>query len=193
MPVPLKTYAKRVEDLLAEYRQRSGGKIEIKKFDPQPDSDAEDSARLDGVEGQSIGDGGIIGLGDKVYLGLSVTCVDQKVALPFLDPSRERLLEYDLTRAIAQVVNPQKQNLGVMSGLPIFGQMNPMMTRMGGGPTGTVGLPQRAEARFQRQADRNDRRRRSTTTSTSCWWFIRRTSRTRPSTPSISSSCAAAN
>ena len=132
MPVPLKTYAKRVEDLLTEYRQRSGGKIEIKKFDPQPDSDAEDSARLDGVEGQSIGDGGIIGLGDKVYLGLSVTCVDQKIALPFLDPSRERLLEYDLTRAIAQVVNPQKQNLGVMSGLPIFGQMNPMMAQMGG-------------------------------------------------------------
>ncbi len=134
MPVPLKTYAKRVEDLLDEYRQRSNGKIEIKKFDPQPDSDAEDSARLDGVEGQSIGEGGIIGLGEKVYLGLSVTCLDQKVALPFLDPSRERLLEYDLTRAVAQVVNPQKQNLGVMSGLPIFGQMtNPMMAQMGGG------------------------------------------------------------
>ena len=132
MPVPLKTYAKRVEDLLDEYRQRSNGKIEIKKFDPQPDSDAEDSARLDGVEGQSVGEGGIIGLGEKVYLGLSVTCLDQKVALPFLDPSRERLLEYDLTRSVAQVVNPQKQNLGVMSGLPIFGQtMNPMMAQMG--------------------------------------------------------------
>ncbi|HNU99707.1 MAG: Gldg family protein [Verrucomicrobia bacterium] len=134
MPVQLKTYARRVEDLLDEYRQRSNGKIEIKKFDPQPDSDAEDSARLDGIEGQSIGEGGIIGLGEKVYLGLSVTCLDQKVALTFLDPSRERLLEYDLTRAIAQVVNPQKQNLGVMSGLPIFGQMmNPMMAQMGGG------------------------------------------------------------
>lgn len=134
MPVPLKTYAKRVEDLLAEYRQISGGKIEVKKFDPQPDSDAEDSARLDGVEGQSLSEGGMINLGgDKVYLGLAVTCLDQKVALPFLDPSRERLIEYDLTRAIAHVANPQKQNLGVMSGLPIFGQLNPMMARMGGG------------------------------------------------------------
>ena len=37
MPVQLKTYARRVEDLLDEYRQRSNGKIEIKKFDPQPD------------------------------------------------------------------------------------------------------------------------------------------------------------
>ena len=133
MPVQLKTYAKRVEDLLAEYRQRSGGKIEIKKFDPQPDSDAEDSARLDGVEGQSLSEGGLISLGEKIYLGLAVSCLDQKVALPFLDPSRERLLEYDLTRAIAHVVSPQKQNLGIMSGLPVMGQFNPMMARMGGG------------------------------------------------------------
>lgn len=133
MPVPLKSYARRVEDLLAEYRQVTGGKIEIRKFDPQPDSDAEDSARLDGIEGQVMGEGGIIGLGDKVYLGLAVTCLDQKVALPFLDPTRERLLEYDLTRAISHVVNPRRPTLGVMSALPVMGQFNPMAMRMGGG------------------------------------------------------------
>ncbi len=132
MPVVLKNYADRVEDLLAEYRQASSGRIEIKKFDPKPDSDAEDSARLDGVEGQSLGAGGLIGMGDKLYLGLAVVSLDEKVALPFLDPSRERLLEYDLTRALSHVLNPQKPNVGVMSGLPVFGQpMNPMMMRMG--------------------------------------------------------------
>lgn len=132
VPVVLKNYGDRVEDLLAEYRQASGGRIEIKKFDPKPDSDAEDSARLDGVEGQVMGAGGLIGMGDKIYLGLAVVSLDQKVALPFLDPSRERLLEYDLTRAISHVINPQKPNLGVMSALPVFGQpMNPMMMRMG--------------------------------------------------------------
>lgn len=133
MPVPLKAYAKRVEDLLTEYRQISKGRVQIVKFDPQPDSDAEESARIDGVEGQVMGRGGIIGMGDKAYLGLAVICVDQKTALPFLDPNREKLLEYDLTRAIAQAVNPKKQNLGVMSGLQVFGQFNPMMARMGGG------------------------------------------------------------
>ena len=132
MPTDLRNYADRVDDLLAEYRQAAGGKIVIKKFDPKPDSDAEDSARLDGVEGQVLGAGGLIGMGEKIYLGLSVISLDQKVPLPFLDPRRERLLEYDLTRAIAQVLNPQKPNLGVMSGLPVFGQMmNPMMMRMG--------------------------------------------------------------
>src|SRR5258708_1053127 len=42
----LKSYAKKVEDLLGEYRQAGHGKLVIEKFDPQPDSDAEDSARL---------------------------------------------------------------------------------------------------------------------------------------------------
>src|SRR5258706_8044804 len=46
MPVPLKTYAQRVEDLIGEFRQASKGRIEIQKLDPQPDSDAQDSAKL---------------------------------------------------------------------------------------------------------------------------------------------------
>ena len=52
MPAPLKSYADEVEDLLSEYQQAARGKITVQKLDPKPDSDAEDSARLDGVEGQ---------------------------------------------------------------------------------------------------------------------------------------------
>src|SRR5678809_331871 len=47
--VYLKSYAKRVEDLLTEYKQAAHGKLVVEKYDPQPDSDAEDSARLDGI------------------------------------------------------------------------------------------------------------------------------------------------
>src|ERR1041384_436753 len=54
MPVTLKGYAQRIEDLLGEYKQAARGKIEIEKFDPVPDSDAEDSAKLDGPEGQPL-------------------------------------------------------------------------------------------------------------------------------------------
>ncbi|MGE3308942.1 MAG: Gldg family protein [Limisphaerales bacterium] len=124
----LRTYAQRVEDLLAEYRLHSGGKLEVKKLDPKPDSDAEDSANLDGVEGQMTQLGG-----DKIYFGLSVSCLDSKVAIPFISPQRERLLEYDLTRAISQVIKPTKASLGIMSGLPIFGAMDPMAMMRGGG------------------------------------------------------------
>jgi ABC-type uncharacterized transport system involved in gliding motility auxiliary subunit len=48
----LKSYGKRVEDLLSEYKQAAGGKLIIEKYDPRPDSDAEESSRMDGVEGE---------------------------------------------------------------------------------------------------------------------------------------------
>lgn len=124
MPIQLKTYAERVEDLLNEYKKNSHGMIEIKKLDPKPDSDAEDSANLDGVEG-------MMSNLDKVYLGVSISQLDSKVALPFLSPERERLLEYDLSRAITRVTSPTKPVIGIMSSLPMFGDFNPMMMRMG--------------------------------------------------------------
>ncbi|HEX3443757.1 MAG TPA: GldG family protein, partial [Chthoniobacterales bacterium] len=120
-PVYLRTYAQEVEDLLSEFQQASGGKIKIVKLDPKPDSDAEDSARLDGVEGQTVN------LSDKVYLGLAVSCLDAKTAIPFLSPGRESLLEYDVSRAISSVANPKKAVIGVMSALPVLGRNNPMM------------------------------------------------------------------
>jgi ABC-type uncharacterized transport system involved in gliding motility auxiliary subunit len=115
MPVFLKTYAQQIDDLLGEYRQSSRGLIQIQKLDPEPDSDAEDSARLDGVEPQALSNG------ERVYLGLSVSLLDQKEAIPFLSPERERLLEYDISRAIARVATPEKPVIGVLSSLPVMG------------------------------------------------------------------------
>ena len=126
MPVMLKTYAQRVEDLLGEFRQASKGQIDIQKLDPQPDSDAEDSAKLDGIEGQMLPQG------SSIYLGVSVSMLDQKEAIPFLAPNRERLLEYDIARAVSRVAAAAKPVVGVMSTLPVSGGgMNPMMMRMG--------------------------------------------------------------
>jgi len=116
LPVALKTFARRVEDLLAEYKSASHGKIQIEKFNPEPDSDAEDSAALDGVEGQ------LTDTGDKFYLGLAVSFLDQKEAIPVLAPDREQLLEYDITRAIAKVTAAKKPVVGIMSALPVTGQ-----------------------------------------------------------------------
>lgn len=124
--VYLKNYAKRVEDLLAEFKQVAGGKLIIEKYDPQPDSDAEDNARLNGVEGETLSNG------ERFYLGLSVSLLDERQTIPFLAPNRERLLEYDLARAISRVMAPEKPVVGVMSPLPVFGgPPNPMMMRMG--------------------------------------------------------------
>jgi ABC-type uncharacterized transport system involved in gliding motility auxiliary subunit len=122
VPVAVKTFANRVEDLLREYRSASGGKVVIEKFDPQPDSDAEESAQLDNIEGQQTD------TGEKFYLGLAVSFLDQKAAIPVLAPDRERLLEYDITRAISQVTAAKKPVVGVMSALPVLGRpLNPML------------------------------------------------------------------
>src|SRR5882724_3054569 len=115
IPLPIKAYGRRVEDLLAEFRQAGRGKVLVEKLDPQPDSDAEDSATLEGVEAQ------VTPSGEKFYLGASISYTDQKVALPALTPDREPLLEYDLVRAIARAVSTAKPVIGVMSALPVFG------------------------------------------------------------------------
>lgn len=122
----LKTYARRVEDLLAEYKKVAGAKITIEKYDPQPDSDAEEKARLDGVEPEMMPSG------ENVYLGIAVSMLDVRETIPFLQPNRERQLEYDLSRAITRVTNPTKPVVGIMSAMPVFGMpANPMARQMG--------------------------------------------------------------
>ena len=124
VPVSLKTFAGRVEDLLREYKSASGGKVIVEKFNPEPDSDAEDSATLDGVEGQ------LTNTGEKFYLGLAVSFLDQKAAIPVLTADREQLLEYDITRAIAQVSAAKKPVIGIMSALPVTGQpLSPVLKK----------------------------------------------------------------
>src|SRR6266576_1476952 len=126
IPLPIKAYGRRVEDLLAEFTQAGRGKVTVEKLDPQPDSDAEDSATLEGVEAQ------VTPSGDKFYLGASISYADQKLALPALAPDREPLLEYDLVRAIARAAATAKPVIGVMSALPVFGMPPSPMT--GGQP-----------------------------------------------------------
>ncbi len=115
VPLPIKGFARRVEDLLGAFRSASGGKVLIEKLDPQPDSDAEDSATLEGVEAQ------VMQSGDRFYLGLSISYADQKLALPALSLDREQLLEYDLARAIARATRTDKPVIGVLSPMPLFG------------------------------------------------------------------------
>jgi len=129
VPVPIRAFAARVDDLLREFRSVSNGKVLIEKLNPQPDSDAEDSANVDGVEAQ------VAPSGEKFYLGLAVSQADQRIAIPALAPDRERLLEYDLVRAIGRVTKTAKPVVGVMSGLPVFGMPgNPMFGMQGSEP-----------------------------------------------------------
>jgi ABC-type uncharacterized transport system involved in gliding motility auxiliary subunit len=131
MPMGLKNYAQAVEDLLDAMRTASGGKLQVQKLDPTPDSDAEDSARLDGIEPQ------VFPNGDRIYFGLGFSQLDRKSALPFLSPDRERLLEYDSVRAINAVTSAEKPLLGLLTPLPTAAP-SPMMGMMNRPPSAGV-------------------------------------------------------
>ena len=124
MPPQLKAYGQRIAQMLQEYERGAHGHILVEKLDPQPDSEAENAAQMDGVEGHPTGPYG----SDKVYMGIAVSLLDQKFVLPWLSPDRERLLEYDLSRAVDRVVSDSRPVIGVMTGLPVWGDApDPLM------------------------------------------------------------------
>lgn len=114
MPEDLKLHMRRVDDLLKEYASLSKDKLRIENLDPQPDTDAEDSANLDGINGQRMDD-------QNLYFGLAVSCLDKTSVIPFLDPRDETMLEYHLSKAIAEVSTPTKPKIGIMSALELKG------------------------------------------------------------------------
>jgi ABC-type uncharacterized transport system involved in gliding motility auxiliary subunit len=128
MPVPLRSFAKRVEDLVREFKGIAGPNLVIEKYNPRPDSEEEDAAQLDGIEPQQLASG------ESFYLGLAVTQLDRKQAIPVLAPARERLLEYDLVRAVARAGIAERPKLGLMSGLPVLGERFNPMTRQSADP-----------------------------------------------------------
>jgi ABC-type uncharacterized transport system involved in gliding motility auxiliary subunit len=72
IPIPLKAFAQRIEDLLREYETVAAGRIVIDRLDPEPDSDAEEWAQRYGLSAQPLGL-----MGPRFYLGLAATAADQ--------------------------------------------------------------------------------------------------------------------
>ena len=54
MPVQLRSFAQRVEYLVAEFKSVAGGNLIVEKFDPKPDGEYEEQAQLDGIEAQQL-------------------------------------------------------------------------------------------------------------------------------------------
>ncbi len=115
VPTYIKLYARRVKEFLEEYERAGRGKIRLEIYDPKPDSDEEEWAEKYGLKSIETGEG------DKIYCGLVFSCVDRIEKIPFLDPSEEQLLEYKITRAIYNLQHPKKRVIGIISGLPVFG------------------------------------------------------------------------
>src|SRR5260221_10232524 len=112
-------YATRVRDLLREYVSAGGGKLRVQTFDPEPFSDVEDRAVALGLQGVPVDQGG-----EQVYFGLAgANTTDDEEVIAFFQPEREPFLEYDLTRLVFKLARPNKRNIGLITTLPMEGDM----------------------------------------------------------------------
>lgn len=114
MPQWAQSYAATVQDLLLEFERNSGGKIKLEKIDPRPNTEDEDRATADDVQGYTVNENG-----DKAYFGLAIECLQQKEVIPSLNPNEEANLEYQVARAISKVSRTKNPVIGVMSPMPI--------------------------------------------------------------------------
>jgi ABC-type uncharacterized transport system involved in gliding motility auxiliary subunit len=116
-------YAQRVRELLDQYVAAAHGKIRLEVYNPLPFSDAEDRAVAFGLQGVPLDVAG-----EQVYFGLAATnSTDDQQVIAFFQPERERFLEYDLTKLVHSLAFPKKTVVGLISTLPLEGDMMAMM------------------------------------------------------------------
>lgn len=116
----LRNYARRVEEMLKTYVDRSAGKITLKRIDPKPFSEEEDQAAelgLQGVPMQQMGDNLYFGLVGRSALGDS----ESREAIPFFQQDREAFLEYEISRLIQGLAQTERPLVGILSGLAMEG------------------------------------------------------------------------
>jgi ABC-type uncharacterized transport system involved in gliding motility auxiliary subunit len=120
-------YAQRVREMLEEYEAAANGKIQLQELDPLPFSAVEDRAVAFGLQGVPLDQGG-----EQIYFGLAATnSTDDLQTVPFFQPEREQFLEYDLTKLIHSLAFPKKPTIGLITDLPLEGDM---MAAMQGQP-----------------------------------------------------------
>ena len=120
--VVLRNYARRVEEMLREYERVADGKLQLHIIDPQPFSEAEDRAAEFGLQAVPLSQSG-----EQLYFGLAGTNeLAQRETIPFFALEQEGMLEYELSRLINGLAQVDKPQIGLISGLPIAGGMNPM-------------------------------------------------------------------
>jgi ABC-type uncharacterized transport system involved in gliding motility auxiliary subunit len=122
----LRAYAQRVRELLAELARRSDGKVKLTVIDPQPFSEDEDRATGFGLTAVPVGANG-----EQLYFGLAGTnSTDGREIIGFFQPDKEEFLEYDVASMVYRLAHPKKPVVGLLSGLPVDAQFDPMSGQM---------------------------------------------------------------
>ncbi|MFC1719978.1 Gldg family protein [Pseudomonadota bacterium] len=125
----IRSYAERVDELVEEFVNHSDGKLVLKRIDPAPFSEQEDQAAAFGLQAVPVGASGA-----TLYLGIAGSnSIGVVQAMPFLQPSKEKFLEYDLAKMISSLGNPERKTIGLLSSLPMEPGFDPATQSPRGG------------------------------------------------------------
>lgn len=109
----VKSYASRIRGMLEQYVAEGNGNISLEIIDPEPFSEEEDLAESLGLKGAPTDNSGT-----KLYFGLVASnSVDKSQTIPFFVFDREKFVEYDITRMMMDLANPQRTKITIVSSI----------------------------------------------------------------------------
>jgi ABC-type uncharacterized transport system involved in gliding motility auxiliary subunit len=124
----VRAYGNRVQELLREMVIASNGNLTLEVIDPEPFSEQEDLATSYGIQAVPLAAGR-----EEVYFG--VVAADPGTrgengdevyeAIPLVRPDQEEFLEYEFSRLISRVLDPDPTVVGLITSLNIDGGFNP--------------------------------------------------------------------
>lgn len=124
-----------VTEVLKQLGEHSRNNLTLEIIDPRPDTPEEEDALAYGLRKFNLTGS------ERYFFGLVAENESgtEKI-IEFFDPAQKDKLEYDLTKLIYTVQNPQKKTVGILSSLPVVAEdMTPYMAQimqMQGKPVG---------------------------------------------------------
>ncbi len=138
------SYRRRVKELLINIERLSNGMVAITEQNPEPFTEAEDDAVALGIQAVPIDDSD-----ERVYFGLvGRNQNSEQEVIPFFQTENETLLERELMSLIYHLSSPIKKSLGLISSLPVLGDMK---TQMHGGVMVPWGIGKALKSHFDVQ------------------------------------------
>ena len=115
-----------VQELLHQYASHSRNNISLEVIDPRPDTPEEEDAMAYGLKKFNLTDT------ERYFFGLvAENDSGTEKIIEFFDPNQKDKLEYELTKLIYTVLNPQKKSIGIISSMDILREdLSPYMAQI---------------------------------------------------------------
>ena len=115
-----------VQELLRQYVGNSRNNLSLDIIDPRPDTPEEEDATAYGLKKFNLTET------ERYFFGLVAENESgtEKI-IEFFDPNQKDKLEYELTKLIYTVLNPQKKSIGIISSMEVMTEnLSPYMAQI---------------------------------------------------------------